>query len=446
MGILTRAIFREILSSALLGTLLFTFVLFLQRAGRTFELLVRSSATPGTVAYLFGLILPFALTFTLPLGALVGILIALSRMSSDGEIIGMRAAGLPSRRVITPVMAVAGMFLLITAACSLWLTPWSIHQTVKVLNRLAAEELTAEVQPRVFEEQFPNTILYVGDVIPGPVERWRNVFLADLRESAGGQEDRTGPLITLAREAVAVPDVANNRIQLHLIDASTHHATKDPGVYINTSFPSGDQVLQAARPNEVRTARPFSEMDTGPLWRAARQSRDAAIELHQRFALPFACVLLALVGVPLGASSRKAGKSGAFVITVFLAFLYYTGWISGIKLAQQGALPVWLALWLPNLVFAVIGLILCSRLDRPGDRDVVAAPPPPAVASGACSSSPRSSIPTSCRRSCSTSLFCSPASSCSRRSTRSSSCSATSSPTRSPWAACSPTCSSSPPS
>jgi len=40
--------------------------------------------------------------------------------------------------------------------------------------------LTAEIQPRVFEEQFPNTILYVGDVKPGPVVVWRNVFLADL--------------------------------------------------------------------------------------------------------------------------------------------------------------------------------------------------------------------------------------------------------------------------
>jgi LPS export ABC transporter permease LptG/LPS export ABC transporter permease LptF len=375
MGILSRAVLLEIFSSALLGTALFTFVLFLQRAGKIFELLVRSSATPGTIAYLFGLILPFALTFTLPLGALVGILIALSRMSSDGEVIGMRAAGVPSRKLLTPVLGVAVLFLAITAACSLWLTPWSNRQTIRVLNRLAAEELTAEVQPRVFEEQFPNTVLYVGDVIPGPVERWRNVFLADLhspQEQPNGQEDRVGPLITLAREAIAVPDVKNNRIQLHLIDASTHHATKDPNVYISTSFPTGDQLLQAARPGS-RAACPFTDMDTGPLWREARRSRDAAIELHRRLALPFSCVLLALVGLPLGVSSRKAGKSGAFVVTVALAFLYYTGLISGIKLAQQGTLPVALALWAPNLVFAILGVTLSSRLDRPGDRDIVAA-------------------------------------------------------------------------
>ena len=375
-GILSRSIFFEILSSAFLGTAMFTFVLFLQRAGKSFELLVRSTATPSLAAYLFGLILPLVLTFTLPVGALVGILIALSRMSSDGEIIGMRAAGVPSRRVMLPVLGVATIFMAITAACSLWLTPWSYRQSYRVLNRLAAEELTAEVQPRVFEEQFPNSILYVGDVIPGKIERWRNVFIADLRpaqqNSTNAQDEVEGPRITIAREAIAVPDVKNNRIQLHMIDASNHQGTKNPNVYVSSAFPAGDQVLQASRPSEVHGSRPYPEMDTVPLMRAARKSRDASIELNQRLALPFACILLALVGIPLGTSSRKAGKSGAFVMTVSLAFFYYMGQISLISLARQGTLPVALAVWMPNLVFALLGGCMMWRLERPGDRDVIA--------------------------------------------------------------------------
>lgn len=377
MRILSRSVFVEIVSSALLGSILFTFVLFLQRAGRSFELLVRSSAGPGTAAYLFSLLLPFTLQFTLPVGTLVGILIALSRMSSDGEVIGMRAAGVPSRVVMRPVLAFSLIFLAMTAACSLWLTPWAWRETNKVLNRVAAEELTAEIQPRVFQEQFPNTILYVSDVVSGVKERWRGMFLADLRPP--DQRPRTGdvagegPRITLARDALAVPDVKNNRIQLHLLDASTYEAGKDPKEYSVGTYPEGDQILQATRPGERRAARPYPEMDTGPLLREARKSREAAIELHQRLALPFACVLLALVGIPLGLSSRKSGKSAAFVITAFLGLLYYTGFISLINLAKQGAVPVAPALWAPNFLFAAIGLFLIARLETPGDRDVIAA-------------------------------------------------------------------------
>ncbi len=374
MGLLGRNIFREAASATVLGTVLFTFVLFLRSIGQVFELLVRSSAQPYTVAYLSALVLPPALIFTVPIGVLVGVLLAFSRMSSDGEITALRAAGLPGRRVIWPVSALAALAILLTAACSLWLTPWSIRETYRIVNHLAAEQLTAEIEPRVFQEQFPNAILLVADVVPGPVVFWKKVFLADLSPAAqkrgGGQEAGEGPVVTVAREAIAIPDAAHNRIQLSLIDASSHQAGKDPSEYYSTFSPRSEQVLETEPPGE-RRARPFRETDTGPLFRLAKDSVDARIELNQRLALPPACLLLALVGIPLGVSSRKAGKSAAIVMTVFLAFLYYMGLISLIGLAKQGTLPVELAVWTPNALFAAVGVFLLARLEKPGDRDLV---------------------------------------------------------------------------
>jgi len=376
MGLLGRTVFREAASATLLGTVLFTFVLFLRSIGQIFELLVRSSAQPSAVAYLSSLALPPALTFTLPIGVLVGVLLTFSRMSGDGEITAMRAAGRPGSSVVWPVAALALIGVLLTAACSLWLTPWAIRETYKVVNRLAAEQLTAEIEPRVFQEQFPNAILYVADVEPGPVVRWKKVFIADLNPSAqkraGAQEAGEGPLVTVAREAIAVPDAAHNRIQLSLVDASSHQAGKDAAEYINMTFPRGDQVLEAQPPGE-RTVRPFRETDTRPLIPLARDSVDARIELHQRLALPPACLLLALVGIPLGLSSRKAGKSAAVVSTVFLAFLYWMGLITLIGQAKLGTLPVAVAVWAPNALFALLGVVLLARLERPGERHLVGA-------------------------------------------------------------------------
>src|ERR1700680_1081728 len=150
MGLLFRAIFREVASSAVLGAILFTFVLFLQRVGKLFEILVRSTAPPATVAHLFALAIPFTFTFTLPFGVLVGILIALGRMSSDGEITAMRAAGVPSRKVIAPVMTFALLMTMLAGMASVWWTPAAQIETYRMLNRIAAEQLTAEIQPHVF--------------------------------------------------------------------------------------------------------------------------------------------------------------------------------------------------------------------------------------------------------------------------------------------------------
>ena len=375
MGLIGRTVFLEILSSALLGTVLFTFVLFLQRVSRLFEQLVRGSAPPETVGTLFALLLPLSLTFTIPVGVLVGTLIALSRMSADAEITALRASGVPSRRLLTPVLAIGFIGTVLTGCASLWITPWSIRETYRILNRVAAAQLTAEIQPRVFEEQFPNKILYVGDVIPGEVVRWRNVFLADLNPAESGGtatgDAGTGPTITIASEAIAMPDMERNRLQLSLVNGSTHRVGKEPTQYYNTTSPRGDQILYAAARGELRPRIGFVAMDTIPLMAEAQKSVEAGIELHQRLTLPFACLLLALIGVPLGVSSRKGGTSGAFVMTVVVALLYYTSQLGLIGLARQGTLAPGVALWMPNAVLLLLGLLLVFRLERPGDRDLI---------------------------------------------------------------------------
>jgi len=378
MRLLTRAVFKEVSSAALLGTLLFTFVLFMQRlgSGKIFEILLRGSASPETVVSLLAMLLPFALIFSIPAGTLVGVLIGLGRMSGDGEVTAMRAAGVPSRRVVFPVLVYALLAMIVTGTCSLYLQPLVMRRMAQIQSQLLTQQLTAEVQPRVFEEQFTksNSILYVGDVrtTASTTAEWHNVFIADLTppEERTGGEYGEAPLITIASHAFAVPDPARSSIQLSTRNVFTHKVDKNPSIYISTEAPEGEQIL-AAKPRNVESGKSFVAMDTVPLIEEAKKSVEASVELHQRLALPIACVLLALVGVPLGVSTRKSGKSGAFVITVFLAFLYYMSLISLIGMARQGRLPVERAVWSPNLAFAFLGALLMVSLDRPGDRDLL---------------------------------------------------------------------------
>ncbi len=384
MTILSRYIFREIVSSAVLGAVLFTFVLFLRNVGQLFELLVRHTASGVIVLYLFALMLPQTLIFTIPMGVLVGILIGLGRMSGDGEVIAMRAAGIPSRRFIWPVAAFALLGLAASAAVSLYVNPHSLREFYRIQNKLRSSQLSAEIQPRVFEESFHNTMLYVRDVrdvISGPVVRWKGVFLADLRPPEERSADSvknnvTGPRITVAEEAIAVPRPEKNEIQLHLINGVTHEQSTDPTEYFNSAFDQTDQILDTTPAPEARAKRPYQEMYTRDLPYYARYAenwRDARIELYQRLALPVACLVLALVGIPLGLSSRRSGRSAGVVLTVVLVFLYFTLLISGIGLAEKQKLAVGPAVWGADVFFALVGVLLLLRLDAPGDRDSVTA-------------------------------------------------------------------------
>ncbi len=245
MGILSRAIFREVAVAGVLGTSLFTLVLFMYRlgSGKLFEILLRGTASGATVSYLLSLLLPFALVFALPTGTLVGVLIGLGRMSSDGEITAMRASGLPSRRVVAPVLTFAMLAMVAAAFCSLYLQPFALREQYRIRNQGVAQQLTAEIQPRVFQEQFSrqNLILYVRDVQPSAsaIAQWKDVFIADSspaeERSKEGREYGEAPSVTIAASALAVPDAAHNTIQLSMKDVTSHAVDKNPSFYYNTT-------------------------------------------------------------------------------------------------------------------------------------------------------------------------------------------------------------------
>ncbi|MEZ5400610.1 MAG: LptF/LptG family permease [Bryobacteraceae bacterium] len=380
MRILSRAIFREVAGAAVLGTVLFTAVLFMQKlgSGKMFETLLRGSASPAVVAYLIAMLLPAAAVFALPTGTLVGVLIGLGRMSSDGEIIAMRAAGVPGRRVIAPIVTLAALGMIAAGACSLVLMPWAVRESFRVLNKSVALQLTAELQPRVFEEQFTksNVVLYVGDVraTASTTAEWKNVFLADVtppeERPQTSRQYSDAPRVTVAAEALAVPDATKSTIQLSMHGVTTHEVDSDPKVYHSTTEKRQEQLLEA-KPREEMAAKPYDAMDTIPLWKEAKEHVEARLELHKRLALPVACLVLAMVGIPLGVSSRRSGKSGAFVITVSLAFLYWMSLVSLMGMSRQGKMPAEVAAWTPNVVLGVIGILLLAGLERPGDRDLL---------------------------------------------------------------------------
>ncbi|MBV9505761.1 MAG: LptF/LptG family permease [Acidobacteriia bacterium] len=376
LRLLGRYIFREVFTSAFLGTFLATFVIFLHGIDRIFEVLVRSNGSARMVVKLFLLAMPPVLPWTIPFGMLVGILIGLGRMASDGEIVAMRAAGVSSRKVIYPVLLFAMLAAGLAGFSSLRLAPLSFRETDRIINELVATRLSAEVEPRVFVEDFPNNILYIGDMRPGDPVLWRNVFIADVtpqgQRSGGMRSKSDGPLITIAREAIAVSDPLHNRIQISLRDAANYEMAND-GTAHDSTFPRGEQALDASPPQPSDTP-PFPEMNTrqlarysGPDWIEAR------VELHRRYALPVACIMLALVGIPLGIATRKGGKSAGYVTAIFLAFFcYHLSSITLIGVARQRTLPVPVAIWLPDIVFGIAGIIMLVLMERPGDRDLIA--------------------------------------------------------------------------
>ncbi len=364
MRILTSYILREVTAHALIGVAIFTFVLFTRDLGRILELVVRASAPLPSVAEIFFFTIPLALTYTLPMSVLVGILLGLSRLAADSEITAMRASGMgvwSFLRVLSIFVLAAWLMAL---GNGLFIAPRSQAALGHLEDRLKGSQVSFEVQPRVFFEGFPKAVLYVQDVKSAQgAAVWKGVFMADL-------SDASSPKITLAKEGIVVAE-GRDRLHLHLIDGSAHETDpKDPDHYQISTFQQTDIPIDLpsseSKPDELL---PAAVMNTGALREKAAHSdpisaRWYLIEFHRRIALPTACLVLALVGIPLGLSSKKSGKSGGFVLTILLVFAYYTVSLIGVSLARQGRVSPWFGAWMADLVFLAVALFLLMRSEK----------------------------------------------------------------------------------
>ncbi|PYV56369.1 MAG: LPS export ABC transporter permease LptF [Acidobacteria bacterium] len=366
MRIFTRYILREVTSHALIGTAIFTFVIYTKELGQILELVVRNSAPLPSAIELFILIIPEALTITLPAGVLIGILIGLSRLAADSEITAMKASGIGVWHFLRVLSIFFLAAWLLALGNSVYLAPRSQEALAHLQDQLKGSQVSFEIQPRVFYEGFPKMVLYVHDVKSAEgAAIWKGVFLADISNPGA-------PKITIAEKGILVSE-GRNTLHLHLVNGSAHDLdpTK-PDQYQISTFQETDLPISLPESATAKDQQPasISQVPTLQLPQQARSRKSPVvarwywIELHRRLALPTACIVLALVGFPLGLSAKKGGKSAGFVLTIILVFAYYFVSLFGLSLARQGKVSPGVGVWLADVVFLGLGGFLLWRSER----------------------------------------------------------------------------------
>ena len=379
MRIFTRYILREVASYALLGAVLFTFVLFMSHMQEIIDLLVRGSASFSDAFRIFADMLPGTLTVTLPAAVLTGILLGLSRLAADSEITAMRACGVGAFSFVRIVSVLSFAAFSLCLVNELYFVPRGAADLLRMEDRLKSSQASIAVQPRVFYEEFRNYVLYVQDVRPGSGSSvWRHVFLADLTQPVS-------PDVTTADQAIISRSSSSDPqdLSLLLFNGSKHDPVPtDANQYNFNVFDRSTLLLQLAAQDSTHISRNNTHLQALTLPELSARIQGVAqpgepaidkanmlaarIEMQSRFSYPFACLVLMLIGVPLGLSSKRGGKSGGFVLTLLLVFAYYLVSDIGVAFAKSGKLSPFAGVWSANLVFALLGLLLLRQLGGGG--------------------------------------------------------------------------------
>ncbi len=360
MKTLDRYIFKEIFFPSVIALVALTFVAFIREIGALLEVMVRQSATLSEISAISLAIVPNVLIFTIPMSVLVGILTGFGRMSSDSEAIAFRAAGVSMKRLLLPVMLVGGLAWCANLMLAVWVAPQTAARLRDLKYAIAIKQVSLEVKARVFDESLTNWILYIQDIAPEGL-KWNGIMLADLH-------DPNDPRVTFARSGALVADEKSRTFQLTLTDGNTHIVSPiAPDRYSFSSFETNtiSIPMPEAPPKPDKPA--MMETGTRTIWdrmQADTATYEERVEFHRRLALPFACLFFALLGLPLGVSTSRGGKSMGLVLSLILMLAYYLAFIGGTRVANNAQFSPFLGAWLPNLGFAVLAVFLFRRSDH----------------------------------------------------------------------------------
>jgi LPS export ABC transporter permease LptG/LPS export ABC transporter permease LptF len=401
MRILTRYIFKEMVGPTALGFSFYTAIILMQRLFDLAGLIIRRSLSLDAVGRLLLFSLPNIVVLTLPMSLLFGILIAIGRLSADSEIVAMRALGISTRAIYRPVFLFSAAMFLVNLYLINYVMPRGNRQFQQLRTELTTSSVEKAVKPRVFHDQFDNLMIYVNDVEPS-TGRWKGVFVADTRsdspdpgnpqqmaDALARQQEReqvgslasqgSGQRIIVAAEGNLEVVRPSKDIWMNLTDAETHvWDPARPDRYDHTRNQTQRILLPspgAAAP-AGNLARSFREMNLRELVEQDRKlmkgdsasdrvNRNfARVEIHKKFAIPFACIAFGVLGLPLGITNRRGGKSSGFSLSIGIIVFYYVMINNGEQLAGSGRVPPAVGMWAANFILLALGVFLLSRANR----------------------------------------------------------------------------------
>lgn len=357
---LDRYIFFEMLPPFFLSMAVLTLVLFLQRLFRLADLVVSKGATLVSTVKVLAYLVPSFLVITIPMSLVVASLTTFASLSASSEITAMKASRISLYRMIRPVMFFALASFAITAVTSLVLVPGANTALKAHLFNMVKSRATVGIDPGVFSSTFDGMVLYVDKM--ESVDNMEGVFISDERS----EKD---PYIILAKRGKLIADPQSLNVTLSLQEGSVHTLPKNEKTYTQMGFDAARLYLSMDEAFSGAPGKGYEDMGSMELVREIKRRRsegqpsyEIETELHKRISVPFACIILGLIGAPLGIRRSRSGKSAGVAIALLVFLIYYIILGTATNLAETGTLRPVLAYWVPNcIMLAAAGIFVTIK-------------------------------------------------------------------------------------
>lgn len=355
MRIISRYIFKEILTPFGITFLVFTLIFLLGNLMQLIDMIVQKGVGLWDIARLMGYTLPFLFVYIIPMTFFISILLGFLRLSSDNEVTALKASGISFFQLLPPVLILSLAGYLLTSFTAMVAQPWSEYSLRNLIFNIAVVQAKVTLKERVFNNDFNDLVFYIQKVRPeGEME---DVFIFDQRQ-------KDVPQTIVAKQGWLIPDPHERSLNLRLGNGTIYNVTLGSKSAQHINFKTYNLILPLDKMVAAQAKRERSETELYPLElkKKIRQTSPGEnkyykyqIEYYKKFSLPFSCLVFGMIAFPLGLQSRLAGRSWAVVLGGIVFFIYYLILSLAFSMGENGTLNPLIGLWLPNVIVGAIG-------------------------------------------------------------------------------------------
>ncbi|TET23572.1 MAG: YjgP/YjgQ family permease [Candidatus Cloacimonadota bacterium] len=384
MAILYRYFIKEHILPFFLALIVLTFILIMNRIFELVYNIVGKGLSVYIVLKVFVLSLPFIIALTVPMGVLVAVITVFGKSSQDLEIIAIKSGGVNLYKLILPVLCAVILLSMGMVYFNNHILPEANHTVKNLLIDINEKKPILRLKEGIFTSPFKGYDIYIRRID----EKTSLLYDVLIYESKKGQVTKV--VVSDSGQMTTGKGV----VVLTLLDGEMHEMDpKEPLHYRKLSFkkhtlafPIDDEFVEKERKfrsdremsahqmkrrigeieGEIKKLKKEEGLGSRDIERRIKIKRKEisryAVEIQKKYSIPFASVVFLFLGVPLGIKTRKGGVAVATAVSIMFFVIYYIFLVGGEELADRGFMSPFWAMWLPNMLFFVVGMILTHKI------------------------------------------------------------------------------------
>ena len=307
---------------------------------------------------LFFYMIPMFMLIVVPFSCMLSVFLTFLRMSTDRELVALKAGGVSLYQLLPAPLIFCTLCALMNVAVSLYGISWGMNNFRSTILDIANNRARIVIQPGVFNQDIFGLTLFARQVNPDTQEM-HNIIFEDRNQ------DKKNRLTVLAATGTIATEPATGSILFTLKDGHMYRADGQQfgilgfdryEVRLDLSKLFSGVDLGEVRPKEM-SWRDLQRVHASKDGSSERFTLKVAVERQKRWALPAACIILGLFAMPLACMFEGVRRQMGVILSLVMFLVYYSIFSLGISIAESGKIAPALGLWLPNVFFALTGVL-----------------------------------------------------------------------------------------